>query len=107
MFARMATFTVNDPDRAIEMGGRVRAVIEPLTAQLPGWQGATQMIDRAGGKLVVMHVFDTQENMDAAESTFETMPQHFDDDLRQFVQQVASGRQSVEKFEILAERRNS
>ena len=39
--------------------------------------------------------------MEAAEETFETMPQRFPDDLKERIRQVAGGRQSVEKFEVL------
>ncbi len=107
MFARMATFSVTDPDRAAGMSERIREAALPVTEQLQGWQGATQMLDRESGKLAVIHFFDTAENMEAAEPTFESMPQQFPEDLRQQVQEVAAGRQSIEKYEVLGEHRSS
>ena len=105
MFARMATFQVSDIDRMVGMAERIRDAAMSTIEGLTGWQGATQMVDRSGGKLVVGHYFDTEENMQAAEETFETMPQRFPEDLRQEIQQIAGGRQSVEKFEVLADTR--
>ena len=101
MFARMATFQVTDPDAFAGVADRVREAVEPVVESLPGWQGATQMLDRNGGKMVVIHYFDSEENMQAAEETFETMPQRFDEDLRERIQQIASGRQSVDKLQVL------
>ncbi len=105
MFARMATFTLSDPSRVADMSERIRAAAEPITRELPGWQGAAQMLDRDGGKMVVIHYFDTEENMSAAESTFEDMPQRFDESLREEIRRIAGGRQSVDRFEVLGEAR--
>lgn len=107
MFARMATFSVTDPERAAGMSGRIREAVLPVTERLQGWQGATQMLDRKAGKLAVIHFFDTAENMEAAEPTFESMPQQFSEDLRQQIQEIAAGRQAVEKYEVLGEHRIS
>lgn len=104
MFARMATFGVSDVTAVEKTGERIRAAVEPVVEGLQGWKGAVQMLDREGGKLAVINFFDTKENMEAAESTFEVMPDKFDDELKEQIRRIASGRQSVEKFELLANR---
>ena len=103
MYARMATFTVNDSSTAEEIGPKIREVAVPIVRSMAGWQGGIQMLDRESGKLAVIHYFDTKESMDAAESTFESMPQQFPEALRNQMQQAMGGRQSVERFEVLSE----
>lgn len=103
MFARVATFSLTDPSRVAEISERIRAAAEPITREFPGWQGATQMLDRNAGKMVVINYFDSEENMQAAESAFEDMPQRFDESLREQIRQIAGGRQSVERFEVLGQ----
>ncbi len=107
MFARMATFNVTDPESAAGMSARIREAALPVLEQLQGWQGATQLLDRQSSKLAVIHFFDTAENMEAAEPTFESMPQKLPEDVRQQVQKVAGGRQTVERYEVLGEHRMS
>jgi exonuclease VII small subunit len=101
MFARIATFEGVDSQTSDETYEEIRAKAEPIVEALAGWQGATQLIDRRSGKTVVIHYFDTEENMEAAESTFEDMPRR----LGEVVQKIAGGRTSVEKYEVLADRR--
>lgn len=103
MFARMATFQTSP--EALGLLDRIREAATPIAERMPGWQGATQLVDRDTAKIVVIHYFDTRENMEAAEETLETLPQQFDDELRQQVQQIAGGRQSVEWFEVSADAR--
>lgn len=106
MFARMASFSVTDPSAVMEMAERIREAAQPIVESLDGWQGATQMIDRENGKLVVIHMFDSEENMRASEPTFETMPERFPEELRDRMREIAGGRQSVERFQVLAEARS-
>ncbi len=105
MFARVATFNITDRTAVDEMGERIRGAVTPIVESLRGWQGATQLLDREGGQMLVMQYFDSRENMDAAEATFETLPQRLPDDVKDVVRRVASGRQSVQRFEVLAETR--
>ena len=100
MFARVATFEGVDVSAAEGSFQRIRDAVRPIVEGLPGWQGATQLLDREGGKLVVIQLFDTRENMDAAEQTFEEMPRQIPE-----AQQVAGRRRSVEKFEVLGDDR--
>jgi hypothetical protein len=105
MFARMATFSLTDPTAVEEMNERIDAAVRPIVEPLAGWRGVTQLLDREGGRMLVIHFFDTRENMEAAEPTFEEMPQRFDQSLREYVGRVAGGRQSVERFEVVSEER--
>ena len=52
--------------------------------------------------MVVIQFFDSEENMEAAEPTFEEMPRQLGQEL---MQQLSGRRSSVEKFKVLAERR--
>ena len=105
MYARMATFAVGDWSGYQEISERIRDAAQPIVEGLPGWQGALQMLDRENGTVAILHLFDSEENMTAAESTFETMPERFPDDLRERMRAMAGGRQSVQRFEVLAETR--
>ena len=105
MFARMATFSVSDSSEYAEVGERIREAAQPILDSLPGWQGAMQMLDRENGTIAILHVFDTEENMQAAESTFETLPERFPEELRERMRAIAGGRQSVQRFEVLGDTR--
>ena len=102
MFARMATFDGVDLETAGPAMESVREKAEQILMELPGWRGAMQMIDRRNNRVVVMQLFDSEENMDAAEPTFEEMPERLGPEI---MQQLAGRRRSVDKFEVLAERR--
>jgi len=99
----MASFSVSDTSAVDAIRDRIEDAVRPVVEGLNGWQGATQLLDRKGGKLVVIHFFDTEANMEAAEPTFEGMPGRFDESLRADLQRVARGRQSVDKFEVTGE----
>ncbi len=105
MYARLATFSVPDGSEYDEMSGRIREAVQPIVEGIPGWQGAMQMLDRENGTVAILHLFDSEENMAAAESTFEAMPERFPDDVRERMRAMAGGRQSVQRFEILSEMR--
>ena len=103
MFARVATFEGVDTSTAPQVREQVRDRALSIVETLPGWQGALQLFDEASGKVMVIHLFDTQENMQAAEPTFEEMPRQLGPEL---AQQVAGRRRSVERFKVLSERRH-
>ncbi|MDQ3992493.1 MAG: antibiotic biosynthesis monooxygenase [Actinomycetota bacterium] len=98
----MATFDGVNADTVEPVLENVRERAEQILRELPGWQGATQMLDRRNGKIVVVNFFDSEENMQAAEPTFEEMPRRLGPEI---MEQVAGQRRSVEWFEVLAERR--
>lgn len=101
MFARLATFDGVDTSRIEELMPVTRQRATSILEKVAGWQGAMQLLDRESGKMLVLQVFDTEEHMDAAESTFETMPQQLGPD----VQEMLGGkRPSVDKFEIMGAR---
>ncbi|CAN5299206.1 hypothetical protein BH18ACT12_BH18ACT12_00670 [soil metagenome] len=101
MFARTATFEGVDVSKAeaTMAVGRERAT--PILEGLTGWQGAMQLLDRENAKMVVLQVFDSRENMEAAESTFETMPQQLGPEIQEM---LAGKRPAVDKFEIMGSR---
>ncbi len=100
MFARVATFEAIDVESAQQTIERVRDRIREILEGTTGWQGVLQLVDRGGGKVLTINLFDTEENMQAAEPTFESMPQQIPE-----VREMAGGRSSVQRFEVLAETR--
>ena len=105
MYARLATFSVGAETEYEEMSERIREAAQPIVEGIPGWQGAMQMLDRENGTVAILHLFDSEENMTAAESTFEAMPERFPNELRERMRAMAGGRQSVQRFEVLSETR--
>ncbi len=100
MFARIATFEGIDAGTSEDVMQRVRDRAVSILEGMPGWQGGMQLIDRSGGRVMTISFFDTEENMQAAEPTFESMPQQIPE-----VREMAGGRSSVQRFEVLAETR--
>ena len=99
MFARVARFEgaalgANPFD---EVRDRALEILESL----PGWQGGMQLVDRESGTVMNIALFDTEENMRAAEDTFEEMPRRLGLDAAQ----MPARRTSVERYELVAERR--
>ena len=102
MFARMATFEGVEASGVEQTLEKARQCVIPILDGLPGWRGATQLYDDRNGKVMVINFFDSEENMEAAEPTFEEMPSRLGPEL---AERVAGRRRSVEKFRVLAERR--
>ncbi len=100
MFARIATFEGIDPGTSADVMERVRDRAVSILEGMPGWQGGMQLIDRSGGRAMTVSFFDTEENMHAAEPTFESMPDQIPE-----VRQMAGGRTSVERYEVVGETR--
>jgi hypothetical protein len=67
---------------------------------MSGWQGGMQLVDLGGSKALTLSFFDTEENMKAAEPTFEEMPQKLGD-LRD---RLGGERTSVEHYEVVSKR---
>lgn len=100
MFARIATFEGVDVSQAEEAIPLARERAMPIMQGLAGWQGAMQLLDRDNGKYMILHVFDSKENMEAAEPTFETMPQQLGPE----IQKMVKGGPSVQKLEVMGAR---
>ena len=95
MFARVATFEGVDVAAAEPVMETARPQLLSIAQGMPGWQGVLQLVDRQAGKVLTITLFDTEENMRAAEQTFEDMPNRVPE-----VRQIAGGRSSVERFEV-------
>ena len=103
MFARIATFDGIDVEQAERTMDAVRERVEPMLRQLPGFQGYMELVDREGRRAQTITWFDSEENMHAAEPTFdEEMPSQLADLFEQW-----SGRRSrVERYEVLVDERS-
>ena len=102
MFARMATFEGVDADAADRTMDEVRQRAEPLMRGMAGYQGYVDLMDRSSGKAVTIAFFDTEQNMNAAEQTFdEEMPKQLGDLMGPW----AGRRTAVERFEVAADKR--
>ena len=98
MFARVARFEVAGGGSPFdEVRDRALEILETI----PGWQGGMQLVDREGGRVLNVALFDTEENMRAAESTFDEMPQRIGLD----PDRMPVRRTSVEWYEVVADRR--
>lgn len=95
MFARLATFEGVDVARAEQVTREVRDRLRSVVEGLEGWQGVLQLVDREGGTLMTLHLFDSEENLRAAEQTFEDMPNQVPE-----VRQFAGRRASVKYLEV-------
>jgi hypothetical protein len=102
MFARMATFEGVDPEAADRTLDEVRERVEPLMGRLDGYQGYLDLLDRSSGKAVTLAFFDTEQNLKAAEPTFdEEMPRQLGD----LIGPWAGRRTAVERYEVVVDRR--
>ena len=95
MFARIATFEGIDVEAAERVLPDVHPRLLSIVRGMPGWQGTLQLVDRSAGKVRTINLFDSEENMQAAESTFQEIPQRVPE-----VQQIAGGLSSVERYEV-------
>ena len=100
MFVRVATFEGVDPGQFEQAAPGARERVTSILEGLSGWKGAAQLLDRPNGTLAIVQVFDTQENMEAAESTFQTMPQRLGDEM---VKVLGGPPRSVNKFEVMGQ----
>jgi hypothetical protein len=97
MFARIATF--EGVDEASMAGTREAGkLVEPLLRDMQGLQRAIDLADASSGKVVSVALFDSEENMNAAEKTFdEEMPRALGD----LMEQWSGRRTSVERYEVV------
>ena len=102
MFARIATFEGVDVAVAERTMDEVRQRVEPIMRGMTGFQGYMELIDRSSGKAATIAFFDSEENMQAAERTFdEEMPRQLAD----LFDQWAGRRSRVERYEVLLDDR--
>lgn len=102
MFARMATFEGVDAEEADRTLDEMTKRVEPLMRALPGFKGYVDLMDRSSGKGVTISLFDSEENLTAAEPTFdEEMPRALGDLMGPW----AGRRTSVERYEVMVDAR--
>lgn len=99
MFVRVLTLDGIDPDKVVEFGEAAREVTRPILQGLEGYKGAVQMLDREGRRLRNAVFFESEENVRAAEGTFDSMPQRLPEQLREMVRQA---QRRVDVFEVMA-----
>lgn len=99
MFVRVLTLDGVDPSTFREFGEAARERTRPILQGLEGYQGSVQMLDEGGRRVRVAVFFETEENVRAAEPTFESMPQRLPDEMRGAVGQA---QRTVDVFEVLA-----
>jgi hypothetical protein len=86
-------------DRTLD---EVRERVEPIVRGLPGYQSYLDLMDRPKGKAVTIVFFDTEQNLNAAEPTFdEEMPRQLGDLFGEW----AGRRTAVERFEVAVDER--
>lgn len=101
MIARVASFEGVNVEVARQTMGRAETIIRPLIENLTGYQGLLELV-AANGKVLSISFFDSEENVQAAEQTFnEEMPRK----LGELYKDWEGRRVSVERYEVLAELR--
>ena len=102
MVARVATFegvNVQEAERTIDQAD---AAVRPMVEGLAGYQGHMELI-AANGKVLSITFFDTEENAQAAEPTFdEEMPRQLGDIFRSW----EGRRVSRDVYRVMAESRS-
>lgn len=101
MVARVASFegvNVQEAERTME---QAEEIIRPLVDNLAGYQGHLELL-APDGKVLSITLFDSEENAQAAEPTFdEEMPRR----LGEVFTSWEGRRVSVERFKVLSESR--
>jgi hypothetical protein len=98
MFARIATFEGVDTAEAAATMQEAGKRVEPILREMEGLQRATDLADSSSGKVLSIALFDSEENMLAAEKAFdEEMPRVLAD----LMEQWTGRRTSVERYEVV------
>ena len=101
MIARVASFEGIDVQAAQESMGEAEAIIRPLVEGLTGYQGALELVS-PDGKFLSITLFDSMENAQAAEPTFDQeMPQK----LGHIFEKWSGRRVSVDRYQVAGEDR--
>jgi hypothetical protein len=101
MVARVAIFEGIDVEAALATMDEAEAIIRPLLEALPGYQGVTELAS-ADGRFISITLFDSEENAQAAEPTFD---QEMPAKLGHIFEQWAGTRTSVGQFMVVGEDR--
>jgi uncharacterized protein YmfQ (DUF2313 family) len=102
MYARVATFEGVNMEVAQRTMKEAEERLEPIMREIEGLQGSMELVDKSSGKYVGISIFDTEENMQAAERIFdEEMPKALGD----LMQDWEGRRTSVDRYEIVGDRR--
>ena len=101
MIARVASFEGVNVEAAEQSADEADAIIRPLVENLSGYSGHLQLL-APNGRFLSITLFDSEENAEAAESTFdEEMPRRLADLFREW----AGRRVSVDRYKVLADER--
>lgn len=99
MVARVASFegvNVQEAERTME---QAESTIRPIVENLAGYQGHLELVS-SNGKVLSITLFDSEENAQAAEQTFdEEMPRRLGDLFKGW----EGRRVSVDSYNVLAE----
>jgi hypothetical protein len=102
MVARVAAFegvNVQEAERTME---QAEAMIRPMVEGLAGYQGLLELL-APNGKVLTITFFDSEENAQAAEPTFDVeMPRQLGD----FFKSWEGRRVSVDRYQVLADSRS-
>ncbi len=101
MIARVASFEGVDVDVAERTMGEAEEIIRPLVEGLAGYQGSLELVS-SGGKVLSIALFDSEENAQAAEQTYdEEMPRRLGDLFKDW----EGRRAGVERYKVVADSR--
>jgi hypothetical protein len=99
--ARVASFEGVNIQEAERTMSEAEAIIRPLIENLSGYQGSLELVS-ADGTALSITLFDTEENAEAAEPTFdEEMPRR----LGEIFASWQGRRNSVDRYSVVAESR--
>ena len=101
MIARVASFEDVNVQAAQDTMDQAEAIIRPLLEGLDGYQGAMELVS-PDGKFLSITLFDSMENAQAAEPTFD---QEMPEKLGHIFQEWAGRRVSVDRYEVAAQDR--
>jgi hypothetical protein len=101
LVARVLSFEGVNVEVAERTMDQAMSVISPLMEGLPGYQGHLEFM-ASDGKVLSIALFDSDENADAAEPTFdEEMPRQLGDLFKDW----EGRRLSVQRYEVLSDSR--
>ena len=101
MFARVASFEGVNTQEAERTFNEADAIIRPLVENLAGYQGHLELL-ASDGKVLSVTLFDSEENAQAAEPTFdEEMPRQ----LQEHFKGWEGRRVAVDRYKVLSDSR--
>ena len=101
MVARVASFEGVNVQAAERTMDQAESIIRPLVEGLAGYKGHLELL-ASDGKVLSITLFDSEENAQAAEPTFdEEMPRQLGDMFKDW----AGRRVSVDRYQVISESR--